>query len=75
MSTILLCDADAVVIVGAIYIACVLIYLVYYCCKHLAAPAASAVKTTKAPLQNQETPVIVVQPGEQVKPEALQHLV
>ena len=75
MFMVILCDADAVVIVGAIYIACALIYLVYYCCTYQAAPAASAVKRTKAPLQSQETPVIVVQPGEQVKPEPLQYLV
>ena len=80
LRTALLCDA--VTIPAAIVATVFLTSFIYSCYRFLVTPAlaevsavpvASAAVTMQAPLQKQEVPVIVVQPGEQVKPKSSQH--
>ena len=66
---VLLCDA-AFTILGGILIAGCVFSICYLCCTCSVSQTTSAAATTQAPLRKryQETPIIVVQPGEEVKP-------
>ena len=72
----------AVAIPAAIIATVFLTSFVYSCYRYLVTPvlaeasaasAASAAATMHTPLQEQKIPVIIVQSGQQVKPESSQH--
>ena len=74
--------SDAVAVPAAIVATVFLTSFVYSCYRFLvtpavseasAAPAATIARKTEASLQAKEIPVIVVQPGEQVKQESFQY--